>query len=91
MKYQIELSNTAEKHILQFKKSGKKQLLKKIERLIDELVIHPTTGTGKPEQLKHYETPTWSRRIDKQHRLVYQIFEREVVVLVIAAWGHYED
>ena len=91
MKYDIELTKIAEKHILRFKKSGQKQLLKKIEKLIDELEIHPTTGTGKPEQLKHYETPTWSRRIDKQHRLVYQIFENEVLVLIIAAWGHYED
>lgn len=71
MKYEIELTEIAEEHILRFRKSGQKQLLKKIEKLINELENHPKTGTVKPEQLKHFEIPTWSRRIDKQHRLVY--------------------
>lgn len=91
MSYQLKLDSDVHKDIAKHKKAGNKQLLRKIDALLNELRAHPTTGTGKPEQLKHYETPTWSRRIDKQHRLVYQIFEREVVVLVIAAWGHYED
>lgn len=71
MKYEIELTEIAEQHIFRFRKSGQKQLLKKIEKLINELENHPKTGTVKPEQLKHSEIPTWSIRIDKQHRLVY--------------------
>ncbi len=92
MKYQIEISDVALMHIKTFKKSGQKILLTKIQNLLSELEVHPTTGTGKPEQLKGFETPTWSRRISQQHRLVYQILEKEIIVLVIAAWGgHYED
>jgi len=91
MMYDIKFESDVFKDIEKHKKAGHKQLLRKIDHLLNELRIHPTTGTGKPEQLKHYETPTWSRRIDKQHRLVYQIFENEVLVLIIAAWGHYED
>jgi toxin YoeB len=41
------------------KKSGDKKILIKINKLLDELRKHPTFGTGKLEQLKHYEIPTW--------------------------------
>ena len=33
----------------------------------------------------------WSRRITKKHRLVYRIYENNVVVLVLRAYGHYDD
>ena len=87
LKFDSDVLFDIEKH----KKAGNKQLLKKINQLLDELRNHPTTGTGKPEQLKGFEAPTWSRRINSQHRLVYQIFETEILVLVIAVWGHYDD
>jgi toxin YoeB len=58
---------------------------------LDELREHPKTGTGKPEQLKHYEIPTWSRRITDNHRLIYRIEEDRVIVLVLSFWGHYGD
>lgn len=52
MNYFVEISPLAEEHIKFFKKSGQKILLKKIEKFIDELEIHPFEGTGKPEALK---------------------------------------
>ena len=63
MIYTIELTIYAEKDIEKFKKSGDKKALIKIDKLLNELREHPKTGTGKPEQLKYYEIPTWSRRI----------------------------
>ena len=36
-------------------------------------------------------TGQWSRRISKKHRLVYEIHDTEVVVLVLTAYGHYDD
>lgn len=63
----------------------------KAQRLIEELEEHPKTGTGHPEPLKGKPEGRWSRQISKKHRLVYRIYETEVVVLVIAAYGHYED
>ena len=44
-----------------------------------------------PERLKHYEGEVWSRRINKKDRLIYEIFDSEVVVFVVSALGHYND
>lgn len=65
------------------------QAIKKLKKLLDELQIHPRTGTGKVEQLKHYVEETWSRRINKEHRLVYRIYDDVVEVLVLSTYGHY--
>ena len=54
-----------------------------------ELQEHPRTGTGQIEQLKYYEEETWSRRINKEHRLVYRIYDDIVEVLVLSTYGHY--
>ena len=89
MSFSIELTEVAEKDIEKFKKTGNKKILQKIDKLLDELRQHPTSGTGKPEQLKHYDTPTWSRRISDKHRLIYRIQEGKIVVLVLSLWGHY--
>ena len=64
---------------------------KKAVKLIDELYVHPRTGTGKPEPLSGDRVGQWSRRITKKHRLVYEIRDTEVIVVVISAYGHYED
>lgn len=64
---------------------------KKALKLIAELYEHPRTGTGKPEQLSGDRSRQWSRRISKKHRLVYEIHDAEVVVLVLTAYGHYDD
>ncbi len=63
---------------------------KKALKLLAELSAHPTTGTGHPEQLKGYEIPTWSRRISQKHRLVYEIHEDQIKVLVLSSYGHYD-
>lgn len=63
----------------------------KLLKLEAELKEHPRTGTGKPEQLSGDRTGEWSRRITKKHRLVYEIHDAEVVVLVLSAYGHYGD
>ena len=64
---------------------------KKFLQLLDELKEHPKTGTGHPEPLKGQPEGRWSRRISQKHRLVYRIFETEVLVLVLSTYGHYED
>lgn len=67
MSYAIELTHVAIEDIEKFKKSGDKKVLLKINKLLDELREHPKSGTGKPEQLKHFQIPTWSRRITDSH------------------------
>jgi toxin YoeB len=55
--------------------------LKRINRLIDEILRDPFVGIGKPEQLKHALAGSWSRRISDEHRLVYLVDDHDVVVL----------
>lgn len=91
MSYVLEFSEKSKGDIQKIKKSGDKSLWKKLTNLLNELREHPKTGTGKPEQLKHYTEPTWSRRISSKHRLVYEIQEEKVIVFLLSVWGHYED
>ena len=67
------------------------QAFKKLLKLEAELREHPRTGTGHPEQLKGNRSDQWSRRITERHRLVYEIRDTEVVVLVLTAYGHYDE
>ena len=53
--------------------------------------MHPTTGIGKPEKLKYKNEVIWSRQINKKDRLVYEIIDFEIVVIIISALGHYGD
>ena len=64
---------------------------KKAVKLLNELMEHPKTGTGHPEQLKGDRSGQWSRAITKKHRLIYEIFDNEVHVDVLSAYGHYSD
>jgi len=56
---------------------------------LDEVREHPRTGTGQVEQLKGYDGSVYSRRITKEHRLVYKIYDEVVEVLVLSTFGHY--
>ena len=91
MSYVLEFSNIALEDIKKHKKNGDKSTLRKIEKLLKELMEHPTTGTGQPEILKHDLAGLYSRRINRKHRLVYSINEKVVVVHVLSAWSHYGD
>ena len=91
MSYEIEYTDDAFSDIEKHKKSGDKKVLLKIDKLLDELRENPTTGTGKPEKLKYYKIPTWSRKITDKHRLVYRIQDEKITVLVLSFWGHYDD
>lgn len=62
---------------------------KKIISLIQEVRRTPFVGRGKPEPLKHKLAGCWSRRIDKKHRLVYEIRKNEIKIL--ACRYHYND
>ncbi|MCW5203042.1 MAG: Txe/YoeB family addiction module toxin [Candidatus Electrothrix communis] len=60
-------------------KDRKKSL--RIMKLVKEVQINPFQGTGKPEPLKHELSGCWSRRIDKEHRLVYEVQEDKIRIL----------
>jgi toxin YoeB len=65
------------------KKNGGKAITNKIEKLLIELIEHPRTGTGQVEQLKGNRLGQWSRRIDKNNRLIYSIDDEIVTVEVL--------
>ena len=90
MMYSLEFTDIAEKDIIALKRSDT-QAYKKIEKLLIELMEHPTTGTGKPKPLGEDRLGQWSRRISQKHRLVYEIYEKRVTVLILSAHGHYGD
>ena len=91
-KYCLEYSPKSLEHISKLQKTGDKSVIKKLNNLLDELYENPRTGTGHPERLKGYpDIERWSRRITDKHRLVYDIEEEVVVVLIVSAYGHYTD
>jgi toxin YoeB len=59
----------------------------RILKLIKEVQRDPFTGTGKPEPLKHELSGCWSRRIDQEHRFIYQV--KEDTIRILACRYHY--
>ncbi len=86
--YTIVFSEDAKKDMLELSKKAP-YALSKLAKLLDELRVHPKTGTGQVEPLKGYGGTVFSRRITKGHRRVYKIYEDSVVVLVLSVFGHY--
>lgn len=91
MKYKITISERAQKEINDLRKGGNKALLRKLHILISELETSPTEGQGKPEQLDDKLEGLWSRRLNHEDRLIYNIQETPPVVKVVSVHGHYLD
>lgn len=66
-----------------------RKMLKKINELIKEIQRTPFAGKGKPEPLKFDLAGFWSRRIDREHRLVYRVENKEV--LIYSCRYHYDS
>jgi len=58
-----------------------KKMLKRINILIKDIKRKPFEGIGNPEPLKHNWTGFWSRRIDREHRLVYQVNGDNIIIV----------
>jgi len=58
-----------------------RKMAQRIVRLIQAVQRDPFTGIGKPEPLKHELAGCWSRRINDEHRLVYQVLEDKIRIL----------
>ena len=90
MIYEIQYTNEADKTIEKYKKSNP-IAYKKVVRLIDEIMKHPRTGTGRPEPLTGGNNIRYSRRITGNDRIIYNIYDDIVVVLIVSVEGHYGD
>ncbi len=65
-----------------------RKIFNKINALIKEISRTPFKGKGKPEPLKNELSGYWSRRIDKEHRLVYRVDKENIYI--ISCRYHYE-
>jgi toxin YoeB len=83
----ITFSKNAWEDYISWQKEDK-MILKKINNLIKEIQRAPYEGTGKPEPLKYDLSGFWSRRIDHEHRLVYQYTGKEL--LIYSCRFHYD-
>ncbi|MEI6677287.1 MAG: Txe/YoeB family addiction module toxin [Mariniphaga sp.] len=72
-----------------WKTSGQKIIQNKIAKLVEDIVLHPFIGLGKPEALKHELSGLWSREIDKKNRLIYEIVSQQLHVVSLR--GHFYD
>ncbi len=74
MTYEVRLTDRVKIDLVRLAKSEPKAFAK-ASRFLEELRVHPKTGTGHPEPLKGQPENRWSREITKKHRMVYRIFE----------------
>ena len=86
---EIKLLEDADDDLAFWIKSGNKSIQKKINELLLSIKETPYSGVGKPEALKHEFSGLWSRRISKEHRLVYEIDKEANLILIHSLKGHY--
>lgn len=57
-----------------------REIVRRIHELLKEIQRNPHAGIGKPEPLRHSLAGFWSRRIDQEHRLVYQVTDQGILL-----------
>ncbi len=88
MGYTVDFSERAKENLEILKKTGDKAVMKKILRLIQDIEKNPFEGIGKPEALKYDLSGYWSRRINREHRMVYKVTDKNVIE-IYSLKGHY--
>jgi toxin YoeB len=90
MMYTIKFDPKVDKVIAKWKKSNP-ILFKKLSNVLNDIMEHPRTGIGHPEPLVGGGDVTYSRHISAHDRIIYQIHDEEVIVIVVELEGHYND
>ena len=85
--WQIEYTHSAAKDAEKVKKS---HLYEKAKRLVEVLRMNPYQCPPEYEKLLGDLKGAYSRRINRQHRLIYSVDEARRVVRILAMWSHYE-
>jgi toxin YoeB len=83
---EIFYSTRAKEDFIYWKKNNSK-LIERINKLLNDIKLHPFKGLGKPEPLKFVKIGYWSRRIDQEHRLVYKISND--IIYIVQCRYHY--
>ena len=79
----------AEEDLAYWKSTGNKRIMKRISKLLEDIIQHPFTGIGKPEPLKGDLQGVWSRRITDEHRLIYSVSNGMIYIYVLSLRYHY--
>ncbi|MDD5320713.1 MAG: Txe/YoeB family addiction module toxin [Methylococcales bacterium] len=87
MSWELLYTKQAQKDAKKLSESGLKS---KAQELLDVIKENPYQNPPPCEKLVGDLTGAYSRRINIQHRLVYQVFEKEQIIKVIRLWTHYE-
>ena len=90
MSYNIAFLPQARKDFDEWKKTDEKTVVK-IKEILKDIAEHPYSGIGKPEPLKHNLTGKWSRRINKNYRIIYSVDGEKILVYVFSMKGHYQN
>lgn len=90
MMYRIEFTKLADKTLSKWKKSNLR-LYQKASVLLHDISEHPRTGLGHPEALVGGGDITYSRHITASDRIIYDIYDDRICVLVIQVEEHYDD
>ena len=84
---EIEFSPEGRQDVTFWQKTGNKNVLKKIRNLLENIKETPYHGIGKPEPLKFELSGKWSRRINHEHRIVYEVLGDRIIIHSLR--GHY--
>lgn len=86
--YRIKITKAAQKDKEKIKSNA--ALFKNASALINILRENPYQNPPSYEKLRGELSSLYSRRINRQHRLVYEIIEEEKTVKIVSMWSHYE-
>ncbi len=90
MRYSISFDPKVLKTMGKWKKSNP-LVFKKLTNILQDITQHPRTGIGHPEPLKGGNDVTYSRRLTAHDRVIYDIYDDTVCVMIIEVEGHYDD
>jgi len=84
---ELVLTLQAKEDLAYWKKTNNSIVLKRIRKLIESIIEAPFEGLGKPEPLRYNLSGCWSRRINQEHRIIYEVAKDEIIILSLK--GHY--
>lgn len=88
MTYKINILKNANADLDWLRKNDRKSYCKCFD-LVREIMEHPREGTGKPERLKYFDKEVYSRRVSREDRLVYTIYEDMKEIDISSFRRHY--
>jgi len=77
---EIIFSENATEDLQYWKQKRQDKILQRIRQLLESIQIDPFHGIGKPEPLKYSYSGMWSRRINVEHRLIYEVQTNSIIV-----------